>query len=109
MGLVALWQVESSRTRDGTWVPCIGRQILNHRTTREVLNIFIYLCIWLCQVLVEVRRDLLLWLEGSVAVAHKLRCSEARGNIHIHTHIVEKGMGTHSSILAWRILMDRGA
>ena len=36
MGLVAPWQVESSQTRDQTRVPCLGRQILNHWTTREV-------------------------------------------------------------------------
>ena len=42
-GLVASWHVESSQTRDGTGVPCIGRQILKHWTTREVLgcNVFI--------------------------------------------------------------------
>ena len=28
----------------------------------------------------------MLWLEGSVAAAHKLRCSETCGNIHTHTH-----------------------
>ena len=33
MGLAAPWHVESSRTRDGTLVPCIGRQILTHCTT----------------------------------------------------------------------------
>ena len=43
VGLVALWNVESSWTRDGTCVPCIGRQILNHWTTREVqLPVFYY-------------------------------------------------------------------
>ena len=36
-GLVAPWHVGSSRTRDRTCVPCIGRQILNHCTTREAL------------------------------------------------------------------------
>ena len=36
MGLVALRHVEFSQTRDQTCVPCIGRQILNHWTTREV-------------------------------------------------------------------------
>ena len=41
--LVALWYVESSRTRDRTHVPCIGRQILIHGTTREALEI---LCIF---------------------------------------------------------------
>ena len=36
MGLVAPRHVGSSRTRDRTHVPCIGRSILNHWTTREV-------------------------------------------------------------------------
>ena len=35
MGLVAPWHVGSSQTRDQTNVPYIGRQILNHCTTRE--------------------------------------------------------------------------
>ena len=35
-GLVAPQHVGSSRTRARTRVPCIGRQILNHCTTREV-------------------------------------------------------------------------
>ena len=34
-GLVAPWHVGSSRTRARTRVPCIGRRILNHCTTRE--------------------------------------------------------------------------
>ena len=34
-GLVAPWHVGSSQTRARTRVPCIGRQILNHCTTRE--------------------------------------------------------------------------
>ena len=33
---VAPWHVGTSRTRDRTHVPCIGRQIPNHWTTREV-------------------------------------------------------------------------
>ena len=36
MGLGAPWQVGSSRIRDRTCVPCIGRRILNHCDTREV-------------------------------------------------------------------------
>ena len=36
MGLVAPRHVGASRTRDQTRVPCIGRRILNHCTTREV-------------------------------------------------------------------------
>ena len=35
MGPVAPWHVGSSQTRARTHVPCIGRQILNHCTTRE--------------------------------------------------------------------------
>ena len=35
--LVAPRHVGSSRTRDGNCVPCIGRRILNHCTTSEVL------------------------------------------------------------------------
>ena len=37
MGLVAAQHMESISTRDQTNVPCIGRQILNHWTTREAL------------------------------------------------------------------------
>ena len=37
MGLVTSQHVESSWTRDQTCVPCIGRWILNHLTTRKVL------------------------------------------------------------------------
>ena len=36
MGLVDPCNVGSSRTRDWTCVPCIGRQILNHWTPRKV-------------------------------------------------------------------------
>ena len=45
MGLVALWHMGSSWTRDGTRVPCIARWILNHWTTREAVgNVLIALC-----------------------------------------------------------------
>ena len=37
-GLAALRYMKSSRTRDQTRVPCIGKQILIHCTTREVLE-----------------------------------------------------------------------
>ena len=37
MGLVAPWHVGCSQTRARTCVPCIGRQILNHRATGEAL------------------------------------------------------------------------
>ena len=38
--LVALQYLESSQTRDGTHVPCIGRWTLNHWTT-TVLDILV--------------------------------------------------------------------
>ena len=41
MGLVTPRHVGSSRTRDRTCVPCIGRRILNHCTTREVPTLFL--------------------------------------------------------------------
>ena len=45
MGLVGYsMQNLNSPTRDQTCVPCIGKQILNHRTTREVpMNFFFFL------------------------------------------------------------------
>ena len=43
IGLVPPWPVEPPQTRDRACVPCIGRQILNHWTTREVqLPVFYY-------------------------------------------------------------------
>ena len=36
VGFIALWQVESSQTRDQTRVACIGWLILNHWANREV-------------------------------------------------------------------------
>ena len=36
--LLAGRHVESSQSKDGTRVSCIGRQILNHWTTREILK-----------------------------------------------------------------------
>ena len=38
--LVAPQHVGSSRTRDQTRVPCIGRRILNHCTTKEVPKLY---------------------------------------------------------------------
>ena len=35
MSLVALQHVKSSRIRDKNHVPCVGRQILNHWTSKE--------------------------------------------------------------------------
>ena len=38
MGLGVPWHMESSRIKDRTHVPYIGRWILNHWITREVLS-----------------------------------------------------------------------
>ena len=43
MGLVALGHRGSSQTRDRTRVPCIGRWILNHWTSREALYSIIFI------------------------------------------------------------------
>ena len=40
MGLAALSGVRHSRTKDQTSFPCIGRRVLYHWTTREVLVLF---------------------------------------------------------------------
>ena len=45
-GLVAPWQVGSSQTRAQTCVPCIGKQILNHWTTREVRFQSFFFCMY---------------------------------------------------------------
>jgi len=37
-GIVVPRHVGSSRIRNQTHVPCIGRQILNHWTTRDILR-----------------------------------------------------------------------
>ena len=49
LGLVAPRHVGFSQTRDRTRVPCIGRQILNHWTTREVLFPYLLTRIPLCR------------------------------------------------------------
>lgn len=40
-GLVVPWNVRSSRNRDRTHVPCLGRWILDQWTTREVLSVIL--------------------------------------------------------------------
>ena len=42
MGVAAPWHAKSSLTSGQTCVPCNGRQILNHWTTREAL-VFMFL------------------------------------------------------------------
>ena len=45
-GLVAPWHVRSSRTRDRTHVPCVGRWMLNHCAIREV-PVFVFVFVFL--------------------------------------------------------------
>ena len=46
MGLVAPWHVEFSQTQDQTRIPCTGKRIPIHCTTRDVLTLF-FIEIWL--------------------------------------------------------------
>ena len=55
MGSVVPRRVGSSQTRDGTCVPCLGRQILSHWTTREVqLGCFLILSCVSCFYILEI-------------------------------------------------------
>ena len=47
MGLVAPCHMGSSQTRDRTHIACIGRLILNHWTTREVVVTILDSSLWL--------------------------------------------------------------
>ena len=40
-GSVALWHMGSSQTRDHILVSCMGRRLLNHRTTRKVRSVLL--------------------------------------------------------------------
>ena len=63
-GLVASRHVGSSQTRDRTPVPCIGRQILNHWTTRET-PLFGFLIKHLkCLLILPVLQSYPLWLHN---------------------------------------------
>ena len=57
MGLVALWHVGASLTRDQTCVPCIGR-ILKQWTTKEVLMLNLIKTQWLIVLLFKGLYDL---------------------------------------------------
>ena len=71
MVLVAPWHVESSQPRDRTPVPCTGRWILDHWTTRRVPHVCLNLCrrahphvcayalshVWLCDPMAHLSMD----------------------------------------------------
>ena len=62
MDLVAPWHVESSQTRGGTPVACIGKWILYHLTTREV-PCFLFLISFFSNILLEHKLDKAKFLE----------------------------------------------
>ena len=74
MGSVVSWHMESCWVRNGNCVPYIGRQILNHWTTREVLH-------------------------GTILI-HKLVSPVLSKSITLIFGIAK--MATHSSTLAWK-------
>ena len=115
MGLVALRRVGSSQIRDRTLVPCIGRWILNHWTTGEVPDLWHF-------------KSGTGHLRGaSEQVLEYSRPQSCSRNAFDFSSLVtqavknlpamqetplqflgredpeEKGIATHSSILAWRV------
>ena len=57
-GSVALWHVESPRTRNWIHVPCLGRQIIIHCATREIIKFCFLILMWLhkCMLFVKLYR-----------------------------------------------------
>ena len=79
----------NSSTRDWTSTPCIGKQSLNHRATRDVQEVIKYL--WLRQRL------------SSKESAYNARDTGDAVSIPESGRSLEEEMATHSSILAWRV------
>ena len=57
-GLVTLWHVQPPQPGHQTHVPCMGRQILNQWTTREVPRARFYLLSLFCLVMANTCVDL---------------------------------------------------
>ena len=93
MGFVAPWHVESSRTKIGTYIPCIGRWILNHWTTREVIPILYHYYF-----LITFRASLIAQLVKNPSAMRETWVQSLSWQ-----DTLEKGMATHFSILAWRV------
>ena len=93
MGVVAPWQVESSWSSDWTHVSCIGRQILNPWTTREVLSH----TSWFPSTYQA--------LGFSGGSDDKESAWDAKTQVQSlgREDPLEKGMTAHSSILVWKI------
>ena len=92
--------MRSSRKRDGTCVSCIGKQILIHCTTREVLALVSYFVVlslnWL-----YLLSDIIVWLfNSSTFLLFWKMYLFIWALLGLHS---EKAMAPHSSTLAWKI------
>ena len=76
-GLVAPWLVGSSQTRARTYVPCIGRRILNHCATREVPQVLYLSLFYIIFIGVQ--------LIYNVVLVSGVQQSESAIHIHIST------------------------
>ena len=94
MDLVALQHVESPPTRDQTCVSCIGRQVVNHWTTKEI-PIFFFFC---CDFSV---------IYGTSLVAQTVKRQSTMQETWVRSlgqeDPLEKEMAIHSSTIAWKI------
>ena len=87
----------SSLTRYWTHVPCVGRWILNHWTTREV-QVCIFKKRW------RGKHSVLLASQGVTISQHDFGRKEGICQIKVlFLFVLEKEMATHSSLLSWRI------
>ena len=98
-----MWDL-SSPTRDQTCVPCIGRWILNHWTTRKAPGFCFFSGIYLGAEFLGNIAVLLLNTRASL-VAQVVKNLPATQETEVQSlgqeDFLEKGMATHSSILDW--------
>ena len=87
MGLVAPWHVESSWTRDWTHASCIGRQILIHWATREVLFLLLLHQLHLRSSGIISQRLVTPDLIADSPLFSSLRCSEVHTGSTRKTHV----------------------
>ena len=109
------------RTRNRALVPCIGRWVLIHCTTREVLELFycgkLYIIKHTTLNILNIQfsgtKNLIYLIYWASLAAQTVKNPPAMREIWVWSlgweDPLEEGMATHSSILAWRIPMDRGA
>ena len=109
MGLVAPQHVGSSWTRARTRVPCIGRRILNHCTTREALGLppifglgCLFFLIWSfmsCLYILEINPlSVASWVALSITVTYSWgKEKKTTQQIHPHASCFSK------ILLPWRI------